>query len=128
MPPPAVAAPAGFAGAGGVVVAPAGAVAPGGAAAAAGGRARIDAAAAASEPAKCRRVRRGVDMGPPASGGRGKAPYPQRIVPPLTLRISPVMKVARWEHRNRTGPAISCGVATRPSGDVSPSTGVPSRA
>src|ERR1700726_2836462 len=41
---------------------------------------------------------------------------PHRTEPPFTLRTSPVTKVARSEARKRIGPAISSGVAARPSG------------
>src|ERR1700730_9931465 len=41
---------------------------------------------------------------------------PHRTEPPFTLRTSPVIKVAKSQARNRIGPAISSGVAGRPSG------------
>ena len=49
----------------------------------------------------------------------GKSPdfsYPASTAPPFTLKISPVMKPACGEHKNRMGPAISSGVPTRPKG------------
>src|SRR6516162_3790274 len=42
--------------------------------------------------------------------------HPHRTEPPFTFRISPVMKLARSDARNRIGPAISSAVAARPSG------------
>src|SRR5262245_37818456 len=42
--------------------------------------------------------------------------HPQSTLPPLTLRISPVMCRARFEHRNTIGPAMSRGAAIRRSG------------
>src|SRR5258706_1088566 len=48
---------------------------------------------------------------------RNRSKYqPHSTAPPFTLRTSPVIKVARSEARNRIGPAISSGVAARPSG------------
>src|SRR3974390_92206 len=42
--------------------------------------------------------------------------HPHSTEPPFTFRISPVMKLARSDARNRIGPAISSAVAARPSG------------
>src|SRR5258708_36746699 len=44
--------------------------------------------------------------------------YPANTAPPLTLKTSPVMKLACGVHRNNTGAAISSGVPARPIGMV----------
>ena len=44
--------------------------------------------------------------------------HPQRTEPPFTLRISPVICLARLEHKKTTGPATSSALATRRSGIV----------
>ena len=42
--------------------------------------------------------------------------HPTSTAPPFTFSISPVINPASGVHRNNTGPAISRGVATRPTG------------
>src|ERR1041385_3447365 len=44
--------------------------------------------------------------------------YPHKTDPPFTLSTSPVMWLAQVLHRKTIGPAISSGVATRPSGMI----------
>src|SRR3984957_4855755 len=44
--------------------------------------------------------------------------YPTSTAPPFTLTTSPVIKPASGVHKNRIGPAISAGSATRPMGMV----------
>src|SRR5579885_1259347 len=44
--------------------------------------------------------------------------HPTRTAPPFTLTISPLIKPANGVQRNKIGPAISRGAATRPSGIV----------